>query len=151
MAPVTLRSAKPEDGERIRALLTSNGLPTSDLASSGTQFVVATHGGEVIGAGGLQHFHAAALLRSVAVESTERGLGIGSLIIRELERRAGAAGVVELVLLTETAAPFFAHLGYGKIDRQQVPESVQASEEFRVLCPPSATCMVKSLAPRSGT
>jgi N-acetylglutamate synthase-like GNAT family acetyltransferase len=49
------------------------------------------------------------------------------------------------VLLTQTARDFFAHLGYRVIDRSEAPEEVQGSEEFRSLCPASATCMVKMI------
>ena len=142
---MTLRDATPEDGERIRALLTSNGLPTSDLASCGAEFIIACQGTNVIGAGALQRFGAAALLRSVAVEPGHRGLGVGRLIVLELESRASALGVLELVLLTQTAESFFACQGYDKSDRASAAQSVQASDEFRVLCAASATCMVKSL------
>ena len=149
MPLATLRPATPEDDARVRALLASNGLPASDLAGAGAEFVVACLGGKVIGTGALQHFGAAALLRSVAVEPTQRGLGIGSLIVRELESRARASGVLELVLLTQTAESFFARQGYGQSDRRKAPAAVKASEEFRALCPASATCMTKSLAPHS--
>jgi amino-acid N-acetyltransferase len=47
--------------------------------------------------------------------------------------------------LTLTAKTFFEQQGYRIIDRRSVPEDVQASEEFRSLCPASAICMVKKL------
>jgi hypothetical protein len=49
------------------------------------------------------------------------------------------------VLLTQTAKRFFEHQGYRVIDRGEAPKDVQGSEEFRVLCPASATCMAKTL------
>ncbi len=71
------------------------------------------------------------------------------MLVQELERRARACDVSQLVLLTQTATRFFEHQGYQVIDRQQVPQAVQGSEEFRSLCPASATCMVKMLAESS--
>ena len=56
-----------------------------------------------------------------------------------------ALGVHELVLLTTTAAPFFARRGYQIIDRLDAPAGVQRSEEFRGLCPASAICMQRVL------
>lgn len=47
-----------------------------------------------------------------------------------------------LILLTD----FFAREGYGVIERRTAPQEMQASEEFRLLCPSSAICMAKSLA-----
>jgi amino-acid N-acetyltransferase len=54
-----------------------------------------------------------------------------------------------LVLLTQTAEPFFARLGYSVVDRVYVPDEVKASAEFRSLCPAAATCMTKSLVSMS--
>jgi amino-acid N-acetyltransferase len=50
------------------------------------------------------------------------------------------------VLLTETAEGFFRAIGYEIIDRSHVPEKINQSAEFRLLCPASAVCMRKSLA-----
>ena len=141
----SLRSAAGEDANSIRALLERNGLPTRDLASSRPEFVVAYDGEELIGAGALQPFGSTALLRSIVVAVDRRGGGLGEHIVRELEQRARTVGITELVLLTQTAAPFFERQGYRIIDRSAVSQAVQASEEFRSLCPASATCMFKAL------
>ena len=146
MAVPRLQTATAEDAESIRILLERAGLPTSDLTSSKPEFIVAYEDAGLIGAGALQRFETIALLRSVAVASSQRGGGIGRLIVQELERLARAANVAQLVLLTQTAQRFFGHQGYRAIERQSVPQAVQASEEFRSLCPTSATCMSKALA-----
>ncbi len=99
-----------------------------------------------MGAGALETFGSAALLRSVIVTEELRGSGLGHRIVRGLERMAGDARVRELVLLTLTAERFFEHQGYRVIDRGEVPHAVQGSEEFRQLCPASAICMAKALA-----
>ena len=141
----SLRSAAAEDANSIRVLLERNGLPTRDLASSRPEFVVVYDGAELIGAGALQPFGSTALLRSVVVAAGRRGGGLGERIVRELERRACTAGISELVLLTQTAAPFFERQGYRIIDRSAVGQAMQASAEFGSLCPASATCMSKRL------
>jgi amino-acid N-acetyltransferase len=141
-----LRTGTERDASHIHALLERSGLPTSDLDASQPQFIVLCEGAQIVGAGALQRFGSIALLRSVAVEPQRRGAGLGRMIVQELERRAYASDVAQLVLLTQTAKRFFEHQGYQVIDRQQAPQAVQASEEFRSLCPASATCMVKMLA-----
>ena len=146
MALPRLRIATPEDAESIRILLERSGLPTSDLTSSKPEFILAYEDAELIGAGALQRFDAVALLRSVAVAASRRSGGIGRLIVQELERLARGTNVTELVLLTQSAQRFFERQGYRAIERQSVPQAVQASEEFRSLCPTSATCMSKTLA-----
>jgi len=140
-----LRTASEEDMPSVRALLESGGLPTIDLLSSNPMFIVACEGTRVVGTGALQHFGSTALLRSVVVRSELRGSGLGRTIVRELERIASGARIAQLVLLTQTARHFFENQGYRVIDRGEAPQEVQGSEEFRLLCPASATCMVKAL------
>lgn len=144
---MTLRAATPEDAETIRDLLERCRLPTSDLASSHPEFVIACEGARIIGTGALERFGDVGLLRSVALERQWRGTGVGRLIVEELERRPRQAGVLELVLLTETAREFFAHRGYEVIDRGLAPESIRGSAEFRSLCPASAVGMRRYLTP----
>lgn len=144
MISVGPRSA--DDLSDIRALLEGSGLPTSDLETARPTFAVLRDGNTLIAAGALQAFGAAALLRSVAVAPDRRGTGLGQRVVRELERLARPAGIEYLVLLTLTASEFFARLGYRVIDREAAPKDMQQSEEFRSLCPSSATCMAKHLA-----
>lgn len=147
VAGVILRTATEADSEVIRDLLERNGLPTSDLSTARPAFVIATQEGQVVGVGALEGFGDAALLRSVAVEPQARRSGTGRLIVEELERRARAAGITELILLTLTAREFFDRLGYSTKDRGRVPPGVRNSAEFRSLCPASAVCMAKALVP----
>ena len=137
--------ASAQDLIAIRALLERSGLPTSDLESARPVFRVIREKGQVIAAGALQPFGSSALLRSVVVASDRRGIGLGGEILSELERVARADRISRLVLLTQTAADFFARQGYRVIERSTAPRNMQASEEFRSLCPSSATCMAKSL------
>jgi amino-acid N-acetyltransferase len=131
----------------IRALLERCGLPTSDLEAARPEFAVIREDGRVIAAGALQRFGSSALLRSVVVAPDRRGSGLGQAVVSELERMARGSQVICLVLLTQTAAEFFARQGYRVIERSTVPEGMQGSEEFRSLCPSSATCMAKRLPP----
>ena len=144
MSRVDVASAK--DLTAIRALLERSGLPTSDLESARPEFAVIREEGQVIAAGALQRFGSSALLRSVVVAPDRRGSGLGQVMVTELERIACAARISSLVLLTQSAAEFFARQGYRAIERSAAPQDMQGSEEFRSLCPSSATCMAKSLS-----
>jgi amino-acid N-acetyltransferase len=137
--------ASAEDLIAIRALLERSGLPTSDLESARPEFAVVREGAQVIAAGALQRFGSSALLRSVVVAPDRRATGLGQAIVSELERLASAARISRLILLTQTATDFFARQGYRVIERSSAPKDMQGSEEFRSLCPSSATCMAKSL------
>jgi amino-acid N-acetyltransferase len=143
----TLRAAEPRDLKAIQVLLEESGLPTGDLPRARPEFVVACEGTRrIVGVGGLERFGEAGLLRSVAVAPDRRGAGIGPMIVGYLEWRARQAGVRELILLTQTAKDFFTWQGYRIIERPRAPASVQASEEFRSLCPSSAFCMSKQIS-----
>lgn len=144
MTPL-LRNATAADMQAIRELLDGNGLPTSDLACSSARFTVACEGDRIIGAGALERFGQTALLRSVAVDPARRGQGLGRHIVKALEHQARAAGISRLVLLTQGARRFFEHQDYHPFDRAQLPKAVQASAQFRSLCPASAECMTKVL------
>jgi N-acetylglutamate synthase-like GNAT family acetyltransferase len=137
--------ADAQDLIPIRALLERSGLPTSDLDSARPDFVVIRENGQVIATGALQRFVSSALLRSVVVAPDHRKRGLGQAVVGELERMARTADIDQLILLTQTAAEFFAHRGYRVIERSSAPQDMQESGEFRSLCPSSATCMAKSL------
>ncbi len=93
----------------------------------------------------LEHFGSKGLLRSLAIAPQYRQRGFGRELVLRLEHDAEADGVEQLVLLTETAQPFFRTLGYDVIDRRYVSKELAQSAEFRSLCPASAVCMNKVL------
>lgn len=140
-----IRAGTGADLAPIRALLSAAGLPVSDLARAQPRFVVACAGSEVIGAGALEVHGETALLRSLVVTPTSQGRGLGRRIVKSLERQARTAGIRELVLLTQTAQPFFAQLDYHVIERRDAPAALRLSAEFNALCPASAVCMAKAL------
>lgn len=141
-----IRSATAEDHPAIRALLEHEHLPVSDLDSSGARFLVACAGTQRLGAIALEVHGEAGLLRSLVVAGSWRGRGLARTLVKSLERQARAAGIRELWLLTESAAGLFARLDYRQSERTAAPAAVQASGEFRTLCPASARCLHKSLA-----
>jgi len=140
-----IRPAVPGDRAAIRALLDQASLPVDDLDDAPVRFWVAEHGSRLTGAVGFEPYGAAALLRSLVVAPEARGQGLGSALVTTLEREARAAGIGQLVLLTQTARPLFEHLGYAVSPRETVPAAVRASAEFRHLCPASAVCMTRHL------
>ena len=142
-----LRLQLPQEREAIRSLLVGAALPVVDLDTATVHFIVATERSTPIGAIGLERFGSAGLLRSLVVRSDWRGSGVGARLVDALESFARGNGVDQLVLLTQTAAPFFARRGYRVIERAAAPAAIQASAEFRSLCPASATCMLKILDP----
>lgn len=144
MAQVT--PAVSADLPAILSLLQSSGLPVADVhEDSHPEFLVNRDNGRVVGVVGLERFGSVGLLRSLAVSPELRGHGLGLVLTSALEERAASTGITTLVLLTETAREFFQRHGYQVIARTAAPAPVQASSEFRTLCPDSAVCMTKDL------
>jgi amino-acid N-acetyltransferase len=142
---MNLRPPQHDEHSQVRALLIESGLPVVDLDKASVDFIIAADDGEAVGVIGLEVFGTVGLLRSLAVEPAARGRGIGGLLVDALERYARGQRLDQLVLLTQTAAPFFANRGYRVIDRGGAPEAVSVSAEFRSICPASAICMTKDL------
>ena len=131
----------------IRELLAAHRLPTADLddAAADIRFLAVRENGRPVGAIAVQVLGQRGLLRSLVVAPTHRGRGFARRLVAEAERVALQAGVRELVLLTETAAPFFSRLGYRPAVRESMPTDVQSTAEFASLCPSSAVCLAKPL------
>jgi amino-acid N-acetyltransferase len=127
----------------VLALLKTNKLPYGDIQTKNNLFV-SYHDDEnnMIGSGGLEFYASYALLRSVAVDETQRGKSIGKAIVSDLLDRAKKESVKEIYLLTETAHDFFLNRGFKDVQREHVPDEVRASSEFASVCPVSAACMV---------
>jgi amino-acid N-acetyltransferase len=146
MPGAAIRRGHAGDLAAVSQLLKSAGLPTADLASAHEfQSWVLEEEGSILGVIGLERFGREALLCSLAVAATHRKRGLGHELVARLERDGQAEGVQQLVLLTETAQPFFRRLGYTVTDRSHVSDAVKNSAEFRSLCPVSAICMSKAL------
>jgi amino-acid N-acetyltransferase len=140
-----LTPARRDDEAAVVALLAACDLPHQDVAKHLEHFTVARDGGRVIGVIGLEVHGSDGLLRSLAVAPDRRGEGIARRLYALLIQRARALGLARLYLLTTTARGFFALLGFRTLARESVPDSIRATEEFRVLCPADAVCMVRPL------
>jgi len=146
MSTISIRPARPDDFGTILALLEEASLPTQDLGNARpVYFWIAERDGRIVGAGGLEQYGDAGLLRSLVVTHAARGTGLGIALVEMLEDAAVAMGISQLVLLTRTARSFFEHRGYSVIARESAPDAVRTSAEFRVFCPAPAVCMTKSL------
>ena len=142
---VVLRRAGGDDLAFARSLLSDNDLPTADLGDGPARLFVCLAEGERVGVGGVEQYGADALVRSVAVEPSARGEGVGTALCDALEETAREDGVETLYLLTTTAAGFFADRGYQGIEREAAPAAIQETTEFSSLCPDAAACMRKQL------
>lgn len=140
MHDILLRRATDADWPAIAALLTSCRLPLAGAREQLDSFLLAETRGAVVGCAGLERHGRTALLRSVAVAPSHQGLGLGRLLIG-LQLDVAQRAQLAVYLLTTSAAAYFPRFGFQALARGEAPEALQASPEFRGVCPASATFM----------
>ena len=143
---IAYRPATREDLTGIRSLLQSCDLPLAGVADHLDTFVVATADEHIVACAGMERYGDAALLRSCVVDARYRRQGLGHALVWRAISLATSQGVRELVLLTTTAEGYFPHFGFQRISREEVADSLKASQEFAGACPASASVMRLKLA-----
>jgi amino-acid N-acetyltransferase len=155
--PPTVRAAADADLPAVYSLLTAVALPLDGLADffpAGYAVAIGPES-ELLGVAGIEVHGNQGLLRSVAVSPRAQGRGIGADLARDRLAWAAGAGLAGVHLLTTTASPYFARLGFATVDRAELPAAIRASVEFRQACPETAVAMsltpvVAPVAARSG-
>jgi amino-acid N-acetyltransferase len=125
----------------IRALLRDCDLRVEDVGAAGQDYFVARDGAALAGCIGLEIHGRDGLLRSFAVAPAWRRRGIGAALHDRAVEEARARGVRRLFLLTTTVRERALRAGFVDVPRSQVPASIRDGEQFRTLCPSTATCM----------
>lgn len=138
--PLEIRPARPAELGAIERLVREARLPTDGLEDVWRTWVAVEHG-RVVGTVSLERYENALLLRSMAVESSHRGSGVGGALIGVLLETADEIGPV--ALLTEGAASWFERFGFETVDRSKLDARLQASVELRYACPATATALVR--------
>jgi len=139
--PPTISPAAPTDLPAILDLLRASGLPLDGLAEHLATTVTARENGRLVGCAAVELYGESALLRSVAVDETLRGQGLGRALTAAALDLARARGARIAYLLTTTAGGYFPRLGFREITRDAVDPAVQQSVEFTTACPASALVM----------
>jgi amino-acid N-acetyltransferase len=142
---VTIERATPEDGEAILELLRASALPDAGLLDHLATALVARSPDRVVGTAVLEVYDAGALLRSVAVDTTLRGHGVGRRLVAAALDLAGTLRVPAVYLLTTTAEGYFPRSAFSPVSRGDVPRGLLQSVEFQSACPASAIVMMKAL------
>ena len=133
----------------LKSWLSAAGLPIEDLTVAHMRnFLIATTSDALVGMIGLEQFEDVGLLRSLVVDPSARGDGVGRQLVTALEKKANGDGVAELWLMTTDADVYFARLDYEIVSRDAAPAAIQATDEFSGLCPGDATLMRKKLLER---
>jgi amino-acid N-acetyltransferase len=156
---VSLRTADSSHAATLHALITANLeegrlLPRSleELAVHADRFVIAVRGRKVVGCAELAPLSVqVAEVRSLAVERTARGAGVGTMLVEELRQRARREGFDKLCAFTH-APTYFSQMGFSIVPHLWVPEKIFTD---CVKCPLFRQCgqfaMVVPLEPAADT
>lgn len=144
MSAFRLVPAESGDLGYVEWLLQEAGLPRGDIRDDDPTFYLATVDGDPVGVGGMEHHGNEMLLRSVVIETDERGAGHGRALVEGLLDRT-PADATAAYLLTTDASDFFAKLGFERVEREEVPAPIRETRQFTEDCPSSATCMWRKL------
>jgi len=147
-ADIIIGAATSDDFSAIEALLAEVGLPT-DVTPHLADFLVARHQGRVVGCVGMEVKGRDALFRSLAVSPAYRGSGLGRRLYDALAGRAKNKGVERAYLLTTTIASLADSWGFRRIDRNEVPDAIRETTQFRGGCCVSAIAMCQDLRGRA--
>jgi len=140
----SLRSAKDSEARALHALIADNReeghlLPRTraELTRHATRFVVATRGRRIVGCAELAALSPhVAEVRSLAVDGSERGKGVGTMIVDELRRRARDEGFEKLCAFTHAPA-YFIQMGFSIVPHTWLLEKLTTD---CVKCPLFRAC-----------
>jgi amino-acid N-acetyltransferase len=128
---ITLRTAEAAEAEKLYPLIQANLeeghlLPRtlSELQAHAGRFVVAVRGSQIVGCAELAALSPqVAEVRSLAVDRTARGGGIGVMIVDELRRRARREGFEKLCAFTH-APGYFSQMGFSIVPHTWLLEKI---------------------------
>lgn len=143
-----IRAAAATDLPDVEALVATARLTLVGLDAcvvAGTAVICRDHDGRLLGVAATERYGRVAVLRSVAVHAPMRGRGLGRALVERALADARSSGAHEAWLLTESAGPFFADLGWSRADRAESPPAVAGSVEFTSACPTTAVAMRRAL------
>jgi N-acetylglutamate synthase-like GNAT family acetyltransferase len=143
---MVIEAATARDLPHVRTLLERHHLPLDGIDDLAPTMIVARDDARVVGVAALELYADGALLRSIAVDPSAQGQGVGQRLTGAALGMAHQHGAGAVFLLTTTAERFFTKFGFERTSRADVPASVQTSVEFRSACPASAVVMWKRLA-----
>src|SRR5439155_17767592 len=130
-AHIRLNTADPSNARRLHALITANLeeghlLPRTlrELGVHAERFTVAVRGRRIVGCADLAALSpSVAEVRSLVVDASARGTGVGTRIVEELRRRARREGFEKLCAFTH-APGYFIQMGFSIVPHSWILEKV---------------------------
>jgi amino-acid N-acetyltransferase len=130
-ARITLRTANRSHAAKLHAIITANLeegrlLPRTldEVRLHADRFVVAVRGRTIVGCAELAPLSPhVAEVRSLAVDTGARRLGVGAMLVEELRQRARRDGFDKLCAFTHAPA-YFIQMGFSIVPHLWLPEKV---------------------------
>lgn len=142
MTELLWRKAQLSDLTKVEGLLTAAHLPLEGVRDHLAHFWLVFEGQTLIGCAGLEPYGEVGLLRSVAVDQSHRGEGLGQALVNRVLQESAAGGMKQVALLTTTAADYFPRWGFQVVGRDDLPVALHQSAEFQGACPDSAVALL---------
>jgi N-acetylglutamate synthase-like GNAT family acetyltransferase len=101
--------------EVVREMLTRAGMMTDGIEWPAACYIVAYIGDETVGVVGVESKIDAALIRSLYVDESTRGRGIGAALIAAARKAAHTRGARHLYLFSTDAGEFFERHGFKRV------------------------------------
>jgi len=128
---IAVRTAEASQAPKLHALISANLeeghlLPRtlSELVVHAERFAIAVRGKKIVGCAELAPLSPhVAEVRSLAVDSGERGRGVGTRLVDQLRRRALGEGFEKLCAFTHTPG-YFMQMGFSIVPHVWVPEKI---------------------------
>ncbi len=146
MNDIKYSPATTSDLPAIRALLSDCHLPTDGIEPLTANCILAKLDSRLVGTVALEPCGRSALLRSLAVAPGDRGHSLGRTLVARILSHARLLGIERLYLLTTDAEAYFVPLGFKRTNRSEAPAEIQATSQFRSICPKSAVCMSREIS-----
>ena len=124
--------ATEDDIPAIATLLIESNLPPDDLERWIDNFLVLIIDGKIEGCIGLEQWDVVGLLRSFVVSENYRSRGLGIRLYTKLIALAKDMNLSSIILLAMGASDFFEKNGFKFIKRNETPESVNNSVQFKL-------------------
>ena len=130
-ARITLQTGDRSRAKQLHALISANleeghllPRPLSDLVVHAERFTIAVRGRKIVGCADLAALSpSVAEVRSLAVDPSARGAGVGTQIVEELRRRARREGFEKLCAFTHAPA-YFIQMGFSIVPHTWILEKV---------------------------
>jgi amino-acid N-acetyltransferase len=133
-----IRQARAGDVPEVKRLLESAGLPTAGLDDHLANLHLLEADGVILGAAAFEAYPPCALLRSLVVSETARGLGRGRELMQFVLSLVKRRGFSEAYALTTTIPDWLPRLGFEEIGRADLPAALGASAGLQGACPVTA-------------